>query len=113
MFAGLQIQINALNTIIPDSFIFILDCTDRSFIYKSSDCAAAINEILSLDKSKGIDNLFDSSEYYNSESASHSYMIKKLSSHTFLGFFVLKEKFSEQSIKDAKEFFLKIKSSSD
>ncbi|MEP1095064.1 MAG: hypothetical protein ABJG78_08140 [Cyclobacteriaceae bacterium] len=113
MFAGLQIQINALNAIIPDSFIFVLDCTDRSFLYKSSDSKEAIDEILALDQSKGIDNLFDSSEYYDSESALHTYMIKRLSSHTFLGFFVLKEKFSELRIKNAKEFFLKIKSSSD
>ncbi|MEQ9402946.1 MAG: hypothetical protein RIM99_05120 [Cyclobacteriaceae bacterium] len=107
MLAGLQIQINALSAIIPDSFIFVLDSTDRSFIYKSSDCPIAIEEIISVDKRQGIDNLFQDSEIYNSEEDEHLYMIKKLSSHTFLGFFVLKNKFSLSRIKNAQEFFQK------
>lgn len=106
MFTGLQIQINALNAIIPDSFIFVLDSTDRSFIYKSSDCLMAIEEILSVDKQVGIENLFKKSSLYDSDNSEHLYMIKKLSSHTFLGFFVIKSKFPEIRIKNAREYFL-------
>lgn len=106
MLAGLQIQIDALNAIIPDSFIFVLDSTDRSFLFQSSDCPIAIQEIFSIDKLEGIESLFQNSDFYDSDTSEHVYMIKKLSSHTFLGFFVLKEKFSMISIKNAQEFFL-------
>ena len=106
MLAGLQVHINALNAIIPDSFIFILDSTDRSFIYQSSDCPLAVGEILALDQQKGIENIFDVTEFYDTDNSDHFYMIKRISAHTFLGFFVLKEKFSQFRISKAKEYFL-------
>lgn len=108
MLTGLQIQINALNAIIPDSFIFVLDSTDRSFIYKSKECGVAVNEIHSLDRNIGIEDLFINSEYYNSDNESYAYMIRKVSSHTFLGFFASKEKFSDARIRDAKDCFLEV-----
>lgn len=110
MLVGLQIQINALNAIIPDSFIFVMDSTDRSFIYKSSDCLNAVEEIVSLDKKIGMDNLFDTTDYYNSNTSEHFYIIRRMSSHTFLGFFASKHKFSDEKIKNAKEYFLTMQS---
>ncbi len=106
MLAGLQIHIKALNAIIPDSFIFILDSTDRTFIYKSSDCTEAMDEILRLEKEHGIENVVDNKKVYNQESMDHFCMIRQLSGHTFLGFFVLKEKISDFRINKAQEYFL-------
>lgn len=108
MIAGLQIQINALNAIIPDSFIFVLDSTDRSFIYQSSDCPLAIDEILLVDKQQGIENLFETSDFYDSDKEDYSYIIKKLSDHTFMGFFVVKENFSDFRIQDARDYFFRM-----
>ncbi len=106
MLAGLQIHIKTLNSIIPDSFIFILDSTDRSFIYRSSNCPNGVNAILNLDKIKGVESLMEEASFYSDESDEHFYMIKRLSNHIFLGFFALKEKFTPTRLVHAKDFFL-------
>lgn len=108
MIAGLQIQINALSAIIPESFIFVLDVTDRSFIYQSSECPSAVNKILAVDKQMGMDTLFDTSEYFNLEKDDHFYMIRKLSDHTFMGLLAEKCNFSDLRLRNAHEYFLKM-----
>lgn len=108
MLTGLQIQINALHAIVPDSFIFVLDSIDGSFIYKSSDCSKAIERITSLDRSNAIENLINSTGVFYEDSDRYSCIIRKLESDAFLGIFVLKEKYSENSIKSAKDYFLQL-----
>ncbi len=108
MLTGLQIKINALNAIIPNSFIFVLDSTDRSFLYKSSDNQSAINEIIELDSTSGIETLFHSSDCIDSNTRDHVYMIRKVGSHTFMGFFVSKGDFSKEQIGRAKDYFKSI-----
>ena len=108
MFSGLQLHIKALDAIIPNSFIFILDGTDRSFVYSSSDCHVGKQEILDLDRIQGIENLMSDKTFYSVENEKHAYMIKKFSNHMFMGFFARKDKFSPNRISSAKEFFEKM-----
>lgn len=108
MLSGVQIQINALNAIIPDSFIFVMDSTDRSFIYKSQECSNSIEEVMRLDKNEGIEQLANEESPYNLHTSDRYFMIKKIGSHTFLGFVVVKERFSTKRLKDAQDLFLTI-----
>ena len=108
MLAGLQIHINAINAIIPGSFIFVLDSTDRTFIYKSSDCKQAMDIIVEVDQHKGLESLFATSPFYTVDSESYFYMIKRISSHTFSGFFALKDKYAVPRIEDARRYFSEI-----
>lgn len=108
MLTGLQIHINAINAIIPGSFIFVLDSTDRTFLYKSSDCKEAMDIIVEVDQHKGLESLFSHSRFYSNDCENYFYMIKKISSHTFSGFFALKNKFAIPRIEDAKAYFAAI-----
>lgn len=113
MLAGLQIHINRLNAIIPESFIFIMDSTDRSFIYRSWNCPDGMKTILDLDQKKGVESLFTKNSLYADENDNHSYMIRRLSNHIFLGFFVKKAQFNPSRILDAKNFFQTIATNPD
>ena len=73
-------------------------------------CKAATAEISSLDQKNGIENLFEETGYYRGETNSHSYMIRKLSEHTFLGFFANKGRFSTARIEKAEDYFLRMPS---
>lgn len=57
-----------------------------------------------------MDNLFDTTDYYKSDTIDHFYMIRRMSSHTFLGFFASREKFTDEKINNAIEYFMTIKS---
>lgn len=106
MLSGLQIHIEALNEIIPDSFIFVLDNNDRSFIYKSQECKSSMEEIVLLEKSKGLENLLENSDYYISENEEHAYVIKRIGTQMYMGFFAQKGSFPESSILSAQSYFM-------
>lgn len=93
--------IDAVQRLIPNSLIFILDTIDRSFIYCSEKEHSCMDVILSLDKTKGFDNM--SSESGNCVYEEHGRLLhlRKLSNNTFLGFCVQKDQNSIESIEKA------------
>ena len=88
-------KISTLRTIIPDEFLFILDITDRSFIYKSKECPKSEYQVMSLDSIYGLDKLTQDSDFYSYEKEEEIIKIHKISSNTFLGVCALKESYSE------------------
>ena len=108
MIERIQGGINALNAIDPNGFIFLLDSTDRSFIYKSSESPMAIESIISLDKEEGIESLAQKHPYII-ENTRHFCAISRLLPHTFFGFFVLLERTTSSRISQVREFFEKLK----
>ncbi len=88
-------KISTLRTIIPDEFLFILDVTDRSFIYKSKECPKSEDQVMNLDAIYGLDKLTQNSDFYSYEKEEEIIKFHKISSNTFLGICARKESCSE------------------
>ena len=78
-------KISTLRSIIPDEFLFILDITDRSFLYKSKDCPKSEEYLINLDSCHGLDKLTENSDFYSYEKEEEVIKIQKIHNNTFLG----------------------------
>ena len=81
-------MINALRQALPESFVFVLDTTDRSFLYKSSEDLICEREVLAFDQKEGIDRLLREKNTYLSDIGDRFIALRSLGAHTFLGFCV-------------------------
>ena len=100
-------KINALKKIVPGGFVFVLDTTDRSFVYKCSNNPAFEQQVISLDKIHGIDTLTKFNDYYSHEDEQAVVKLKRIGQNTFMGLCASKSKISEDQWEDA-DSYLKV-----
>ena len=78
--------ISALKKVLPESFVFVLDTTDRSFIYRSVVSKELELSIIDFDRSHGIDVLSRKSQVYINKHGENTIGFKSIGSNTYLGF---------------------------
>lgn len=83
--------INALRQALPRSFVFVIDTTDRSFIYKSGEHTACEKTILQIDQLHGIDILSRKDGFYLEKHNSGLVGIRTISTNTYVGFCLPKD----------------------
>lgn len=101
-------KIDAIKKILPDGFVFVLDTTDRSFIYKSKESHEGEETVFSMDKFFGIDHLTKFHDLYTHEMEDFVIKLLKMAKNTFLGVCVAKDKCNENQLKKADQYFVKI-----
>jgi len=89
-------KISSLKKALPKAFIFVIDTTDRSFLYKSEEFSTCENAVIALDAAEGIDNLSRTDGYHLNHHDSSLVGFKNIASNTYLGF-CLPEKKSKAS----------------
>ncbi|MEO9482258.1 MAG: hypothetical protein ABJG47_02385 [Ekhidna sp.] len=99
--------IDALKKLVPGGFVFVMDTTDRSFVYKSSDHPDYEQEVISLDKMYGIDTLTKSTDFYSHEDEKLIVKLKRIDSNTFMGICASRYKLSEDQW-DSADTYLRI-----
>lgn len=99
--------IDALKKMVPGGFVFVMDTTDRSFVYKSSDNPYYEQQVISLDRIHGIDTLTKSTDFYSHENEKSIVKLKRIGQNTFMGLCASKNKLSEDEWDNA-DSYLKI-----
>lgn len=89
---------------VPGSLVFVLDTTDRSFVYKCSNKPAYEQQVISLDKVHGIDTLTKFSDYYSHEDDNSIVKLKRIGQNTFMGLCASKGKLSEDQMNFADNY---------
>lgn len=102
-------RIDALKRIVPGGFVFVMDTTDRSFVYKCSENPDFEQQVISLDKIHGIDTLTKFTDYYSHEDSGSIVKLKRIGENTFMGLCAAKSKLSEEEW-DSAENYLKVES---
>lgn len=97
-------KINTLKGLVPGGFVFVLDTTDRSFLFKSKKSPDCEQRVISLDKIYGIDTLTKGSNYYHHEDDTSLVKISKIGDNTFLGLCAPKKNISEDQWERAEDF---------
>ncbi|MEP1035272.1 hypothetical protein [Ekhidna sp.] len=96
--------INALKKMVPGGFVFVMDTTDRSFVYKCSSNPTYEQQVISLDKIHGIDTLTKFTDFYSHEDEKSIVKLKRIGQNTFMGLCASKHKFSEDQWNAADSF---------
>ena len=91
-------KIDALKEIMPVGFVFVLDTTDRSFIYKSKASPNQEQFVLSLDKMKGFDAQTKSDTFFSYQDDDQVLKLQKIGGNTFLGVCAPKVSFTEDKL---------------
>lgn len=89
-------KIDTLRSLVPGGFVFILDTTDRSFLFKSKESPDCEQRVISLDIIHGIDALTRSTDYYNHEDDTSIVKLSKISQNTFIGLCAPRKKYSDK-----------------
>lgn len=89
-------KINTLRDIVPGSFVFILDTTDRSFLFKSKESPDCEQRVISLDSIHGIDALTKSTDFYNHEDDTSIVKLSRIGQNTFMGLCAPRKNYSEE-----------------
>ncbi|SNT18400.1 hypothetical protein SAMN05421640_2714 [Ekhidna lutea] len=98
-------KIDALRKIMPGGLIFVLDTTDRSFVYKSMESPNCEQLVFSVDKIYGVDNLTRETDFHSHEDESASIKFQKIGGNTYLGVCAPKEAYSEYQLKSVDDYF--------
>ncbi|WP_421763253.1 hypothetical protein [Ekhidna sp.] len=101
-------KIDAIRKILPEGFVFVLDTTDRSFIYKSKNDYKSEELVFSIDKFFGIDNLTKNKDFYTHEIENSIVKLLKMAKNTFLGVCVDKETYNENQVIKTDQYFNRI-----
>lgn len=96
--------INALKKMVPGGFVFVMDTTDRSFVYKCSNNPTFEQQVISLDKNHGIDTLTKLTDFYSHEDEQSIVKLKRIGQNTFMGLCASKSKVSESQWNIADSF---------
>ncbi|WP_436517648.1 hypothetical protein [Ekhidna sp. To15] len=96
--------INALKKIVPNGFVFVLDTTDRSFVYKCSEKPTHEEQVIELDKAHGIDTLTKFNDFYSHEDDNSIVKLKRIGQNTFMGLCASKNKLSEDQMDFADDY---------
>ncbi|WP_425392739.1 hypothetical protein [Ekhidna sp.] len=99
-------KIDALRKIMPDGFVFVLDTTDRSFLYKSKNSPDCEQVVISLDKIQGIDLLTKNRSAYTYQGDNQIIKLQRIGGHTFLGICAPKNSFSEDRLSLADNYIV-------
>jgi hypothetical protein len=98
--------IKILEKSLPKSFIFVLDTTDRSFIYKSVDRHDCSKEVVRIDQEYGIDKLTKGLDSYTFEENNNALILKKLSANSFLGVCFMHNEYDLRVLNNAKSILM-------
>ena len=99
--------IDSLEHKFPKSFIFVLDSTDRSFMYKSSNRHDCSEEIVRIDQQYGIDQLMSGLTFFMHREKSNRLLLKKVDDNSFLGACFLSKEYDDELLMRAKEILIK------
>ncbi|MEQ9465927.1 MAG: hypothetical protein RLN88_00875 [Ekhidna sp.] len=97
-------KINALKELIPGGFVFVLDTTDRSFVFKSGPDIQCEQRVISLDRVHGIDTLTKFTDFYSFEDDTSYVKLRRISENTFIGLCGDKEEFSAEQWSGADDY---------
>jgi len=78
-------KINMLKDIVPGGFVFVLDTTDRTFLFKSKESPDCEQRVISLDKVYGIDVLTKERDCYTHEDDTSVVKLSRIGQNTFIG----------------------------
>ncbi|GAB4234189.1 MAG: hypothetical protein Tsb0034_07770 [Ekhidna sp.] len=71
---------------LPEGFVFVLDTTDRSFIYKSAERKCCEGWVLDLDRDQGIEVLTNGIGSYYMDDARKMIGFRNVGRNIFVGF---------------------------
>lgn len=97
-------KIDALKKMVPGGFVFVMDTTDRSFVYKSANNLDYEEQIISLDRTLGIDTLTKFTDFYSHEDDQSIVKLKRIDQNTFIGLCAAKRKFSSDQLNSADNY---------
>ena len=80
--------VTSLSKLLPDAFVFVIDTTDRTFLFKSSEKSPCQKAILQLDTEIGIDNAAKADGHFVRSFYSREIGMKSLATNTFVGYCV-------------------------
>ncbi len=100
--------INALKKIVPGGLVFVLDTTDRSFVYKCSDKPMYEEQVMSLDRIHGIDVLTKFNDFYTHEGEKSIVKLKRIGQNTFMGLCASRHKLSADQMDFADNYLSQI-----
>lgn len=89
-------KVNILRELVPEGFVFIIDTTDRSFVYKSKESPDCEQRIISLDIIQGIDKLTRSVDFYIHQDDTSYVKFSRIAQNTFIGVCVPKMRCTEE-----------------
>lgn len=95
--------VTSLSRLLPNAFVFVIDTTDRTFLFKSSDRVHCQNVILQLDSEIGIDKIAKDNGHFFKSFCSKEIGMKSLSSNTFVGYCLERIDVSDEVLSIAKE----------
>ena len=78
--------ITKLARILPKAFVFVIDTTDRTFLFKSSEKPECQAMILQLDQDMGIDKLVKKHGYAIQNFHSQEVGLRSLGTNTYVGY---------------------------
>lgn len=81
-------KISSLKRALPKAFIFVIDTTDRSFLYKSEEFSTCENSILALDATYGIEKLSRNEGFHLNDHDCSLVGFKSIEQNTYLGFYL-------------------------
>jgi len=97
-----QKAVNSLIKVLPEAFVFVLDTTDRSFLFKSIDNEACEESVIRLDQTHGIDKLSRDGYHFGHQECSFI-GVKNISINTYLGFCLSKAEVERANTLSAEE----------
>lgn len=103
----IQHAIDMLEHELPMGFVFLLDTTDRSFIYKSTNRHDCSQEIVKIDQQLGIDKLMSGLVFFTIEEKNKILILKKIDPNSFLGVCMLYNESNDEIISRAKKILMK------
>lgn len=98
-------KIDALNAIAPESFVFVLDTTDRSFLYKSHNSDRCVDLIFGIDELHDLEKLTSSKTYHSHDEGDAILKIQKTSENTLLGICLSRSDHSDRQVQDLDSYF--------
>lgn len=96
-----QHTIDSLEHALSKGFIFILDTTDRSFIYKSFGRLDYSDNIVKIDHSYGIDQIMSNKLFHVHKEMDDRLLLKKIETHSFLGIFFTSKEYNSEILNRA------------
>ncbi len=78
--------ITKLSRILPKAFVFVIDTTDRTFLFKSSEHTECQSMILKLDQDMGIDRIVKKEGYAIKNYHSREVGLRSLGANTYVGY---------------------------
>ena len=95
--------VRSLSKILPNAFVFVIDTTDRTFLFKSDDKIQCQNLILKLDTELGIDKTAEKDGHFFKNFCSREIGMKSLAANTFVGYCLETPTVSEQALSHARD----------